>query len=72
MTLKGASLLSRLVNQSAHLWFAVHVAEFARYRGVHGELTRPYDGWQSEGRMYIVLVKANQQVSAEPQMKSTT
>ena len=29
MTLKGASLLSRLVNRSAHLWFAVHVAEFA-------------------------------------------
>ena len=71
MTLKGALLLSRLVNRSAHLWFAVQFA-VSCVRVENGQLMRPYDGWQSEGRMYIMLVKANQQDSAEPQMKSTT
>ena len=48
------------------------MSQNSRYRGVHmenGELMRPYNGWQSEGRVYVVLVKANQQVSAEPQTK---
>ena len=43
-----------------------------QYRGVllqNGELMKPYDGRQSKGRVYIVLTKANQQVSAEPQTK---
>ena len=70
MTLKGALLLSRLVNRSAHLWFAV---QFAVSWCARGE--RPIDEAirrLAVGRVYIVLVKANQQVSAEPQMKSTT
>ena len=48
-----------------------YMSQNSRYRGVrveNGELMRPYDGWQSEGRVYIVLAK-NQQVSAEPQAK---
>ena len=75
MTLKGASLLSRLVNRSAHLWFAVHVAEFAVSWCARGErrideaIRRLAVGRKNA---YIVLVKANQQDSAEPQMKSTT
>eukprot|EP00731_Ephydatia_muelleri_P006897 Em0003g1145a len=48
-----------------------YMSQNSRYRGVrveNGELMRPYDGWQSEGRVYIVLAK-NQQVSAESQAK---
>lgn len=48
-----------------------YMSQNSRYRGVrveNGELMRPYDGWQSEGRVYKVLAK-NEQVSAEPQAK---
>ena len=47
-----------------------YMSQNLRYCSVrveNSELMRPYDGWQLEGRVYIVLAKANQQVSAEPQ-----
>ena len=40
MTLKGASLLSRLVNRSAQLWFAVHVARIRGERRIDEAIRR--------------------------------
>ena len=46
-----------------------YMSQNSRYLGENGKLMRPYDDWQSEGRVYVVLAKANQQVSADPQTK---
>ena len=46
-----------------------YMSQNSRYLGENGKLMRPYDDWQSEGRVYVVLAKANQQVLADPQTK---